>query len=190
MLPVRGATVRTKSSFSVYLFQSMLPVRGATHPHRSQHPSSQYFNPCSPCGERRLALHLLVVRVAISIHAPRAGSDCCLPRRHRPSRNFNPCSPCGERPAELALKEEAIRYFNPCSPCGERLFHLAHSPNLWYFNPCSPCGERLGGLRGQQHACQFQSMLPVRGATGGWKAHILTPPISIHAPRAGSDSGY
>ncbi len=34
-----------------------------------------YFNPRSPCGERRLAAQLGALLLEISIHAPRVGSD-------------------------------------------------------------------------------------------------------------------
>ncbi|EQW45440.1 hypothetical protein HMPREF9017_01561 [Parascardovia denticolens F0305] len=79
-----------------------------------------YFNPRSPCGERPVKPVGDVDKVAISIHAPLAGSDLGRPRketrseisihaplagsdrqasrRRRQSRNFNPRSPCGERP--------------------------------------------------------------------------------------------
>ena len=35
---------------------------------------------------------------------------------------------------------------------------------------------------------EFQSTLPVRGATGERRAYVLGTLISIHAPREGSDS--
>ena len=57
-----------------YLFQSTLPMRGAT----KYTPSLR---------------HLLL----ISIHAPHAGSDLVNPGGLTQARNFNPRSPCGER---------------------------------------------------------------------------------------------
>ena len=35
----------------------------------------QYFNPRSPCGERRFTLYDVAAALYISIHAPRVGSD-------------------------------------------------------------------------------------------------------------------
>ena len=58
-----------------------------------------YFNPRSPCGERRTA---------------RPGSP-------PGPRNFNPRSPCGERPARPTGRRSPPSNFNPRSPCGERL---------------------------------------------------------------------
>ena len=212
MLPVRGATGKGQEAFRVGhedfnpcspcgerrsrtfesvldpVFQSMLPVRGAT-----------------------TSISELPLILGISIHAPRAGSDlrpppCCAGR----DPNFNPCSPCGERLVQVSYQIVAVFDFNPCSPCGERpdvpgwdgsaqIFqsmlpvrgatsvpvHLLpmpvisiHAPRAGSdrfrtssmaltpdFNPCSPCGERPSSASAGSCASLFQSMLPVRGAT-------------------------
>ena len=57
------------------------------------------------------------------------------------------------------------------------------------FNPRAPCGARptvdslLGGTS------KFQSMRPVRGATRAACRRSSAPTVSIHAPRAGRDTG-
>jgi len=57
-----------------------------------------------------------------------------------------------------------------------------------YFNPRSPCGERQGvSSRYEFDAAKFQSTLPVWGATKAGTITIEDVPISIHAPRVGSD---
>ena len=121
-LPVRGATAVFSVIISpVWIFQSTLPVRGATAPKR--HPA---------------------YGLDISIHAPRAGSDVnncfcqlasplfqsTLPVRGAtiaaenqipiPANHFNPRSPCGERPGFSGAPCGAPGDFNPRSPCGER----------------------------------------------------------------------
>ena len=58
-----------------------------------------------------------------------------------------------------------------------------------YFNPRSPCGERRKQTGQNSAVCVFQSTLPVRGATVPQKTQDCARAISIHAPRAGSDSG-
>ena len=85
----------------------------------------------------------------------------------------------------LTLPEELN--FNPRSPCGER--HLPTRPGLLYkyFNPRSPCGERQDQTSRKTPEKRFQSTLPVWGATIGIILVVLLPPISIHAPRVGSD---
>ena len=104
-------------------------------------------------------------KLAISIHAPRGGSDClCI------------------------IAVYAVANFNPRSPWGERLALV----DIWTvspgnFNPRSPWGERLAGINVTLTASEFQSTLPVGGATlAAGDASVLAV-ISIHAPRGGSD---
>ena len=168
------------------------------------------FNPRSPCGERpcqhghenRLSVFQSTLPVwgatllpifqhsakAISIHAPRVGSDNAVYRLAGGVTDFNPRSPCGERQVKLnvepnltaisihaprvgsdfspgGLKYE-YQHFNPRSPCGERPGNTPLQPKAHDFNPRSPCGERRFLLPMFQH----------------------TTKISIHAPRVGSDS--
>ena len=56
-------------------FQSTLPVWGATLRRSLSFRTRHYFNPRSPCGERLLGHELQDLCLAISIHAPRVGSD-------------------------------------------------------------------------------------------------------------------
>ena len=56
-----------------------------------------------------------------------------------------------------------------------------------YFNPRSPCGERLLGPAKAFDVSQFQSTLPVWGATLLARRAPALLDISIHAPRVGSD---
>ena len=96
------------------------PLAGSDPPRLAARSLTRYFNPRSPCGERPLRVYSSdsrkpfqstlplrgatvvndrnTLRVAISIHAPLAGSD--RPWFSAPSagRHFNPRSPCGERP--------------------------------------------------------------------------------------------
>ena len=107
-------------------FQSTLPVWGATGRIGSPFPIWTYFNPRSPCGERLSDNNLTDALVefqstlpvwgatynwsgywrapAISIHAPRVGSDCRSKAHHCLGNYFNPRSPCGERPASPPLQ--------------------------------------------------------------------------------------
>ena len=169
------------------IFQSTLPVWGATSPHGGEGP----------------------VR-SISIHAPRVGSDLGAVSAWAVPRNFNPRSPCGERPPTAASGSPG-RYFNPRSPCGERLGDTRPGRRYRYFNPRSPCGERRASIAPRRVAPwafqstlpvwgattfsnavtfqqrTFQSTLPVWGATRPGRGTVLHGAISIHAPRVGSD---
>ena len=57
------------------------------------------------------------------------------------------------------------------------------------FNPHSPCEERLKPDLSVLKDMQFQSTLPLRGATIGGFQHFVPAEISIHTPLAGSDEG-
>ena len=144
------------------------------------------FNPRSPCGERLSHNTDVDLTKIISIHAPRVGSDRTCRRPWRPA----------------AISIHAPRVGSDPPPQGRR----CSSPD---FNPRSPCGERLWGAAGPDGRAGFQSTLPVWGATTAagaptpplgfqstlpvWGATSWGPgepqrhPISIHAPRVGSD---
>ena len=74
-LPARGATIHITSIPRHFLFQSTLPARGATVKTYVPQDSRHDFNPRSPRGERPGGSVPLLSRTAISIHAPREGSD-------------------------------------------------------------------------------------------------------------------
>ena len=57
------------------LFQSTLPVGGATWAESASRKNNRDFNPRSPWGERRVVEIGKGAASPISIHAPRGGSD-------------------------------------------------------------------------------------------------------------------
>ena len=146
-----------------------------------------YFNPHSPCGERRLTIRpnpanikfqsTLPLRGAtvalrrggdaglISIHTPLAGSDLHDTTNSGTTVHFNPHSPCGERHPSFsgAEAERSISIHTPLAG-SDRIFRR-RSRRADYFNPHSPCGERRFGRRLQVLNKIFQSTLPLRGAT-------------------------
>ena len=152
-----------RASSIIRKFQSTLPLRGATSPRQSS-----------------------VRPAAISIHAPLAGSDLLFHVRCLISCDFNPRSPCGER-RYSPIRSPVYMNFNPRSPCGERRIFGGGGNGSGDFNPRSPCGERLQDYDVAMDRWKFQSTLPLRGATNGFKWARKTIPISIHAPLAGSD---
>ena len=147
------------------LFQSTLPLRGATTMLQTKRHPSAYFNPHSPCGERRRQL------------AESLGHG-----------DFNPHSPCGERhdvspmcigvsvfqstlplrgatPADkstwyltrfqstlplrgatdVAIATETVERISIHTPlAGSDLGGLKRLIGRFDFNPHSPCGERRG----------------------------------------------
>ena len=127
-------------------------------------PILTYFNPHSPCGERRphgdfttrppKFQSTLPLRGAtkitqtktqvwnISIHTPLAGSDF---DQHAPA------------------VRSGISIHTPLA--GSDIFRRAGSPRRRYFNPHSPCGERPPPMAIGATVTLFQSTLPLRGAT-------------------------
>ena len=109
------------------------------HPRRS---AKVNFNPRSPHGERPLHAYNDALQQAISIHAPRTGSDVAV---------------------------------------------WTIEPQDEHFNPRSPHGERRRTATHKRRRERFQSTLPARGATDARTLGRRERPISIHAPRTGSD---
>ncbi len=169
------------------LFQSTLPMRGATfvfaalprpdfdfNPHspcgerlreRFRPVKAQKdFNPHSPCGERRKIETVAAKHIIFQSTLPMRGAtgrSVCENGKHH---DFNPHSPCGERLLFL-LSLSCGNNFNPHSPCGERPPRSPCRPSRSDFNPHSPCGERPRLHSCFSQSCRFQSTLPMRGAT-------------------------
>ena len=122
------------------------------------------FNPRSPCGERPPASKPNLVVL-----------------------DFNPRSPCGERLSNNRLypcrrrfqstlpMRGATRYLSPFYVNQHISIHAPHAGSdkgIHYrcqcdynFNPRSPCGERRGQRQRKIRKPEFQSTLPMRGAT-------------------------
>ena len=150
------------------IFQSTLPVGGATSNNVSIFPQPLLFQSTLPVGGATALIMLNLQRTRISIHAPRGGSDLLFLLRTANRDHFNPRSPWGERRLHPPPGPEPP-YFNPRSPWGERLFpalivdrpigisiHAPRGGSDWailrwamqirYFNPRSPWGERPGAF--------------------------------------------
>ena len=178
----------------------MLPAQGAGD-----------FYPRSPRGERHRGPVADRRHPLISIHAPREGSDGKNDGGRAGDCNFYPRSPRGERPTDWLLtgsildisihapregsdaswyaSTPATQIFLSTLPargatrCAPTRTHRAR-----YFYPRSPRGERHFTPRKRLRPKRFLSTLPARGATkGGYHNGQRLLPISIHAPREGSD---
>jgi len=79
------------------VFQSTLPLRGATPYNHDYTTNLRGFNPRSPYGERHANGALTRSDLCVSIHAPLTGSDRLPPWRSPAWTCFNPRSPYGER---------------------------------------------------------------------------------------------
>ena len=146
---------------------------------------------------------------AISIHAPRVGSDVVYAYLLCFRTHFNPRSPCGERlekqKADIGGSEISIHAprvgsdsigflwcaifadFNPRSPCGERRFQYLDTMILYPFQSTLPVWGATEWTDLHANNIKFQSTLPVWGATVKQRPGVMRHAISIHAPRVGSD---
>ena len=164
-LPGWGATVAGNIIGRGQIFQSTLPGWGATAFPWMPIAFLHDFNPRSPDGERLRHIPFDLPVKAISIHAPRMGSDLflvsgfhsreafqsTLPGWGATTRSgsesplpeyFNPRSPDGERPmiyfsfSSVALFQSTLPGWGATSPLAACRRHRRH------FNPRSPDGER------------------------------------------------
>ena len=164
-LPARGATWQTCSATGFQIFQSTLPARGATVLEQTREIKVTAFQSTLPArGATCRALDVYGRRGAISIHAPRTGSDMRREIARLSDEDFNPRSPHGERQASLMLANSFDK-----------------------FQSTLPARGATQGLRTAFARRTFQSTLPARGATAHLILYVKIIRISIHAPRTGSD---
>ena len=124
------------------IFQSTLPVRGATYSTALNRPLNTDFNPRSPCGERPNTEYIIL-------------------RAH----NFNPRSPCGER-QRLGIANLSAQIFQSTLPVrgatggdgANYLFGIGFQSTL-PVRGATTTRRRFTAIK------EFQSTLPVRGAT-------------------------
>ena len=145
---------------------------------------------------------------AISIHAPRTGSDrsdaspidSLIFQSTLPARGATVIrlavsqwlaisihAPRTGSDTMLAFFQILVSDFNPRSPHGERPLPFLRRVDADDFNPRSPHGERREGAGSPCEGLIFQSTLPARGATRPFRRPRPNREISIHAPRTGSD---
>ena len=147
-------------------FQPTLPARGATR--------WRY---------RRIAL-----RIVISTHAPRTGSDNKFFVFPTSSLLISTHAPRTGSDVLFAGCATSRGYFNPRSPHGERRFNTPEGVAPLLFQPTLPARGATRGRRDLHPRRRFQPTLPARGATVRLHRWRRThKPISTHAPRTGSD---
>ena len=109
---------------------------------------------------------LVIFRVAccISIHAPRTGSDAGVSADLRSEHNFNPRSPHGERHIGLQPRQRiAVISIHAPRTGSDPMDGIQLS--LFGISIHAPRTGSDGNRLSDGHACEFQSTLPARGAT-------------------------
>ena len=190
------------------MFQSTLPVWGATTRQTEQYGKHYGFNPRSPCGERRrgtptdgggqLFQSTLPVWGAtrhgllLSHHATfqstlpvwGATRHGLLLSHHATFQSTLPVWGATPTSRSILLSTE-FQSTLPVWGATGRDVETADAERC--FNPRSPCGERPPKRAKSSTLISFQSTLPVWGATMPLPLLKIGPDVSIHAPRVGSD---
>ena len=109
-----------EQEFLNLLFQSTLPARGATGCGGKSRGDHRDFNPRSPHGERRRTASQSRQPPAISIHAPRTGSDSRAASRRQSRQQFQSTLPARGATPQNQAAGLRLGNFNPRSPHGER----------------------------------------------------------------------
>ena len=186
-LPARGATLKLGFPALRRIFQSTLPARGATQAKRITSTSAENFNPRSPHGERRLSTEILHSDKAISIHAPRTGSDVFGSNFLLQISIFQSTLPARGATKNYDILKSAIGFQSTLPARGATPRRMFFRKSFAHFNPRSPHGERRTDVLASFWGLLFQSTLPARGATVSGAMEDADGEISIHAPRTGSD---
>ena len=164
---MRGATRDECESVFLLWISTHAPRAGSDERADVQAGQDQYFNPRSPCGERRWLKSSI------------------------PSRpNFNPRSPCGER-REPGVSDIQQSQFQPTLPVRGATSTRMDAHRWKTISTHAPrAGSDPSPARRCRSSAAFQPTLPVRGATGMPRSSYLGFGISTHAPRAGSDGRF
>ena len=121
--------------------------------------SGLYFNPRSPRGERLHGRNPFRERIAISIHAPRGGSDRNQQAAQQAFLNISIHAPRGGSDAIHRPTADILYLFQSTLPAGgatKAICTASTTPS--YFNPRSPRGERQQRL---PKACGKLVQVPV-----------------------------
>ena len=142
----RGSALRLRTQRG---FQSTLPARGATNACAVFVATSNYFNPRSPHGERRVKFRL-----------------------NLPHVDFNPRSPHGERHAQFLHLRFLFAFQSTLPARGATLLLFIRPMRIGEFQSTLPArGATNSALQLRGNLRIFQSTLPARGATSDVKTY-------------------
>ena len=185
-LPAGGATsLEDYFGLPTGVFQSTLPAGGATKNHQNQEYEIQ-ISIHAPRRGSDFVPYRLLWRHWISIHAPRRGSDRRQECKYHSLQDFNPRSPQGERlfDCHLVNPPHAISIHAPRRGSDPGAIATGYGQK---FQSTLPAGGATPHAASSKTFFLFQSTLPAGGATINPIFIYDLIPISIHAPRRGSD---
>ena len=185
-LPLRGATVTLRPQSLIRRISIHAPLTGSDTGSANTEPESTISIHAPLTGSDYSAM-TICLSADISIHAPLTGSDRNYLIFWSPEKIFQSTLPLRgatltPNPCQLSVP---ISIHAPLTGSDRTAAIIRHS---WmHFNPRSPYGERLT-ITVQERECRiFQSTLPLRGATDSIANCSFQIRISIHAPLTGSD---
>ena len=148
----------------------------------------QNFYPRSPRGERLPLVDAHTSKLFPFLSTlPARGATPSAPTADGREQNFYPRSPRGERHNQLLAFCNRLPFLSTLPARGATPRPSAVPVDSWYFYPRSPRGERRQRPVDVLRPFLFLSTLPARGATCYRCFRRRQCPISIHAPREGSD---
>ena len=146
------------------LFQSTLPVGGATYGHKVRKNLKTNFNPRSPWGERPEIGKNRIIKIQFQSTLPVGGATCpgfLVPKNWR----FQSTLPVGGATGLDKSFELSYNISIHAPRGGSDLAVTGWKVSPGNFNPRSPWGERLTVSVSTYKSSRFQSTLPVGGAT-------------------------
>ena len=167
-------------------FQSTLPVWGATLVQQTTHKTALFQSTLPVWGATMmvasLAPHFFVFQSTLPVWG--ATRRCDARDGHVFISIHAPRMGSDPVPACVVAR---IAYFNPRSPYGERLCSISTTSRSSQFQSTLPVWGATNWSCLERPVCEFQSTLPVWGATHQLLHRVSRLAISIHAPRMGSD---
>ncbi len=141
--PEWGATLQGLTGWVVGDSFNPRPPSGERHHHCSMPLTTQGFQSTPPEWGATDDRHGGVEEFAVSIHAPRVGSDAVRRPRALVRKSFNPRPPSGERRGGRYDQNGNIMFQSTPPEWGATSFAVLPCIQLFSFNPRPPSGERL-----------------------------------------------
>ena len=137
---------------------------GERPPLLPDHLVGQHFNPRSPCGERRWPVSIGAPSLLFQSTLPVWGATLCKPVAQR-SRVISIHAPRVGSDDNLGIAGATTEISIHAPRVGSDQFPRVQNRAQIHFNPRSPCGERPAATDVLAELGEFQSTLPVWGAT-------------------------
>ncbi len=151
--------------------------------------SARSFNPRAPRGARRPARANRRAALLFQSTRPARGATGHERRAVPICGPFNPRAPRGARRCNVFGSYNGLMFQSTRPARGATSSGMGSLSGFTGFNPRAPRGARLCARQMASVPILFQSTRPARGATHSDRPERTPKMVSIHAPRAGRDTG-